>query len=93
MDVSEAHMASADASPAAIEEARDEDDDDGWGGLFEDLPEAEGAGTGSGPSPEAEGRASSSSGAAPTTVGQTELVEKILSIDVCEVFSPPRVGF
>ena len=52
VDVSGAPMASADAPPAAIEEARDEDDDDGWGGLFEDLPEAEGVGTGLGPSPE-----------------------------------------
>ena len=80
-----------DSSPA-IEEARDEDDDDGWGGLFDDLPEAEGVGTSAGPSPEAEGRASSSSGAAPATVGHTELVEKLLSVDVCEVFSPPRGG-
>ena len=42
VDVTEALMASADAPPAAIEEARDEDEDDGWEGLFDDLPEAEG---------------------------------------------------
>ena len=91
-DASEVPMASAGIPPAAIEEAKEEDIDDGWEGLFEDLSEAEGGGSGFGPNPEAEGRASSSSGAAPATVGHTELVERILSVDVCEVFSPPRVG-
>ena len=92
MDVPEAPMASAEAPPAAIEEARNEDEDDGWEGLFDDPPEAEAAGSGSGPAADAEGRASSSAGAAPASVGRTELVEKLLSVDVCEVFSPPRVG-
>ena len=92
VDASEATMASADAPPAAIEEAKDEDEDDGWEGLFEDPPEAEAAGSGLGPAAEAEGRASSSSRAASMIVGHTELVEKLLSVDICEVFSPPRVG-
>ena len=36
--------------------------------------------------------ASAGSGLAPEALGSSELVEKICSVDVCEVFSPPRVG-
>ena len=75
--------AGAPDSPPAIEEARAEEDD-GWDAIWgsdkEDPadPGEEGAGAGSGP--------------APDSLGSTELVNRICSIDVCEVFSPPRVG-
>ena len=83
-DVDGPPVAAADpAAPPAIEEARVEGDD-GWDALWdsdelgpEDSGE-EGAGAGPGPAPE--------------SLGFTELVSRICSIDVCEVFSPPRVG-
>ena len=75
--------AGAPATPPAIEEARAEEDDGWdavWGSDHEESadPGEEGAGAGSGPALE--------------PLGSTELVNRICSIDVCEVFVPPRVG-
>ena len=77
-----AHAGAPD-SPPAIEEARAEEDDgwdDVWGSDIEEPagPSEEDAGSGLGPAWE--------------SLGSTELVNRIFSIDVCEVFSPPRVG-
>ena len=92
-------------TPLAIEEANEEGED-GVGDLFES--EAEGpsglgggdAGSGSGPASSSLGAVAgpgdeeSGSGTGPDSdsPGSTELVDRFCSIDVCEVFSPPRVG-
>ena len=75
--------AGAPDSPPAIEEARAEEDD-GWDEVWgSDLEEPVGSG---------EEDAGSGLGPASESLGSTELVNRSCSIDVCEVFSPPRVG-